>query len=697
MRALAKAGVEVSGHSLMQAVLRHDLEQAGLLVDAGVHTEQRDARGRTPLRVAVDDHQAQLALHLIEAKANVNATTADEVSILGAAVANDQPAIAEQLLTNGARADGRMPDGETILPWAIRHEQRALVRSMMLAGADPHLKDQQGNPLLHIALDCGRRDLVDSLIALGADSGAVDAHGESTLHYALRRGWFDAVPRLVAGGADPNLPSPAGLTPLELALRAHDSHMLDLLLNCGADPNLPNPGGLTPLEHALNTRDLTSLGQLLKRGANPNLANPAGLTPLERAISARDSSLLRQLLQGGANPNLRGAAHTTAVHTAIRSRWTEGLNLLAHAQADFNLSFADGHTPLDEAFAANDSELLGLLLRCRVRPDARDARGRLAVEAAAAAGRGATVKLLLDYGYPAGNVLYVACARGDTAMAGLLLACGVAPDSSCVPTVDSPLGAALRDSNDGLAATLIAYGATTRIRLAEGQSPLHLAIATGCHRSVKMLLDSGADPNAPFCYPVSPAFIRQVRPGVMQWELRMDRKITPLMLAADSGVPQSAVHLLAAGAKKNVWTRYSQLGPLNFAAQREDVKMLRALLGQDPERVDRRIVISLSEQRARMFDLSGLEIFNTKVSTGRQGFATRTGDFVITEKNRVWTSTIYHASMPFFLRLSCSDFGLHQGYVPGYPASHGCIRVPADKASQLFAIARVGDHVQIVP
>jgi hypothetical protein len=210
-------------------------------------------------------------------------------------------------------------------------------------------------------------------------------------------------------------------------------------------------------------------------------------------------------------------------------------------------------------------------------------------------------------------------------------------------------------------------------------------------------LEAGANPNESLSYPVSPAFIEQVRPGPMRWSLKLDRNHTPLMLAADAGVPQTAVHLLAAGAKKSVWTLVNRSWPLNFAAQREDVKMMRVMLGQDPEREERRLVISLSEQRVRMFDAVGAEIFNAKVSTGRKGNATRTGDFVITDKNRTWTSTIYHASMPYFQRLSCGDFGLHQGNVPGYPASHGCIRVPAGKASQLFAMTRVGDRVQIVP
>ena len=105
----------------------------------------------------------------------------------------------------------------------------------------------------------------------------------------------------------------------------------------------------------------------------------------------------------------------------------------------------------------------------------------------------------------------------------------------------------------------------------------------------------------------------------------------------------------------------------------------------------------MSEQKARLFDSEGKEIFITKVSTGRKGFATKTGEFVITNKHRDWTSTLYHASMPYFQRLSCGDFGMHQGVVPGYPASHGCIRVPEGNAAKLFALTEPGDRVRIMP
>jgi hypothetical protein len=183
----------------------------------------------------------------------------------------------------------------------------------------------------------------------------------------------------------------------------------------------------------------------------------------------------------------------------------------------------------------------------------------------------------------------------------------------------------------------------------------------------------------------------------MRWLLKTDRNVTPLMVAADAGNISVARHLLESGARTEVWTRFSELWPMDLASRRNDVQMMRLFLGQDPYREERRIEVRLSEQRARLMDACGKEIFTTRISTGRAGFTTPTGEYAITNKHRDWTSTLYHASMPYFLRLSCGAFGLHQGYVPDYPASHGCIRVPEGKAAKLFAMTQTGDRVTILP
>jgi lipoprotein-anchoring transpeptidase ErfK/SrfK len=51
--------------------------------------------------------------------------------------------------------------------------------------------------------------------------------------------------------------------------------------------------------------------------------------------------------------------------------------------------------------------------------------------------------------------------------------------------------------------------------------------------------------------------------------------------------------------------------------------------------------------------------------------------------------------MPYFMRLSCLDFGMHEGVVPNYPASHGCIRLPSEAARKLFAEIPVGTLVTV--
>src|SRR5690606_18319800 len=117
--------------------------------------------------------------------------------------------------------------------------------------------------------------------------------------------------------------------------------------------------------------------------------------------------------------------------------------------------------------------------------------------------------------------------------------------------------------------------------------------------------------------------------------------------------------LLDAGAKKSTWTRKTKIWPINFASRRGDIQMMRLLLGQDPHDEERKIVISLSEQRARLFDAAGNALLTIRVSTGRKGYETPQGEFVITNKYRDWTSTLYDAKMPHFQRFSCGDFGLH--------------------------------------
>jgi hypothetical protein len=107
------------------------------------------------------------------------------------------------------------------------------------------------------------------------------------------------------------------------------------------------------------------------------------------------------------------------------------------------------------------------------------------------------------------------------------------------------------------------------------------------------------------------------------------------------------------------------------------------------------IVVSLPAQRAYVYR-NGVRIGVSTVSTGQSGHDTPAGIYTILEKRREHYSNLYdNAPMPFMQRLSWDGIALHAGTLPGYPASHGCVRLPAAFAEVLFAETRAGTVVVV--
>jgi lipoprotein-anchoring transpeptidase ErfK/SrfK len=98
------------------------------------------------------------------------------------------------------------------------------------------------------------------------------------------------------------------------------------------------------------------------------------------------------------------------------------------------------------------------------------------------------------------------------------------------------------------------------------------------------------------------------------------------------------------------------------------------------------IVISKKSQHMFVFS-NGTLWASTPISTGKRRHETPSGVFPILQKHRLHHSNIYSgAPMPFMQRLTWSGIALHAGWVPGYPASHGCVRVPRAFAQALFKL-----------
>jgi hypothetical protein len=107
------------------------------------------------------------------------------------------------------------------------------------------------------------------------------------------------------------------------------------------------------------------------------------------------------------------------------------------------------------------------------------------------------------------------------------------------------------------------------------------------------------------------------------------------------------------------------------------------------------VVVSLPMQRLHVYR-NGVRIGEAAVSTGKPGHETPPGVFTILQKRREHYSNLYDdAPMPYMQRLTWGGIALHEGRIPGYPASHGCIRLPSGFAEHLFSVTGTGTVVVV--
>jgi len=106
------------------------------------------------------------------------------------------------------------------------------------------------------------------------------------------------------------------------------------------------------------------------------------------------------------------------------------------------------------------------------------------------------------------------------------------------------------------------------------------------------------------------------------------------------------------------------------------------------------IIVSIKEQLLHVHR-RGVRIGVSTVSTGKQGHDTPLGVFTILQKKEEHVSSIYGSEMPFMQRLTWTGIALHAGALPGYPASHGCVRLPLKFAELVFSATKLGTPVVI--
>jgi ankyrin repeat protein len=416
-----------------------------------------------------------------------------------------------------------------------------------------------------------------------------------------------------------------------------------------------------------------------------------------QALATQRTSLIDFYLSERFNPNARAAQDRPLLLAATLQRDRDTVRRLLDAGASVDLADNTGLTPLMAAAIQGDLEMLPAFVGRVTNIAAIDRRGRTALHYAILAQKPEVVELLLrmmpDLGPHSSTLLAASFEGGNKAITETVLQhIPILPEWSS--STRRLLTAALASGNQEQIRLLLKKHATPPTLEGSNTPLLADALVRNDSTAFYNLLIGGTDPNAVLPEHCSREFLDVLPSKFLRSYIEGDKGVTMLMLAAALGQPDYVRALIDAGANRNRSTVKYKMLPLYFAARTDSWRCTQLLLGSGPPPDRLRIEISLALQHIAVIK-DGVPVFNTVCSTGREGYSTRTGSFVITDKERSHRSTIYKVEMPYFMRLSCLDFGMHEGVVPTYPASHGCIRMPGDAARKLFAEIPIGTLVTV--
>ncbi|HEV2095782.1 MAG TPA: ankyrin repeat domain-containing protein [Chthoniobacterales bacterium] len=400
---------------------------------------------------------------------------------------------------------------------------------------------------------------------------------------------------------------------------------------------------------------------------DPQFAVSQGRTPLLQAALIQDWPRVRQLLSGGASPKTADVSGLTPLMAAARASNIEFITLLLKSSAQANATDARGRAAVDYAVAAGQVGAVQTLVPLLPSEQERPALRHDLITSAFETGDWRVIRVLLTHSAPlpewtaaARRLLQVTIAADDEFDLRLLLASEIEPPPF-----------------EGGSWPLLAQ-----------------SIVSGDAGLFNLLLRCGVDPNTVVPNPCEKRFLARISSNYLRQYVETDSGITVLMLAAGLGRAEFVQALLDAGADRNRTTRHDKMLALYFATRSHTYRSTQLLLGTGPLPEELRIEISLAQQKAVVLQ-GGAPIYTTSCSTGREGFSTPPGSYVITDKDRNHRSTIYKVSMPYFMRLNCRDFGMHEGVTSNPHASHGCVRLPSEAAHRFFKEIPIGTVVAI--
>jgi ankyrin repeat protein len=498
-----------------------------------VNVNAVDARGRTPLHIAAEKKNANLAAFFIALGANVNALDNERRSPLGISAELKDPGVAKLLAAAGGDIHAPMKNKSTPALTALSLKGEFL--SAILTPAALASGDDQGRTILHLAGLEGNTAATEIILALGPELESKDRDGSTALDLALSRAdsriHMDTAEKLILAGAwsdnpvypyfapavrssNYNIRSGDGLAPLHYAAREGHEGLISFLIERNANVNIKNASGAAPLHEAARSGNLRIMEMILDNGAEINAQDAKGNSVLHIGIPPtvhREAAVL--FLSRGINPNLRDVHGESPIHIAITlNRDPDLLQTLLGGGADVSIRNIDGKTPLYLAIQENRINAIGPLLAYGSDIFAADNGG------------------ITPFDW--------ALRENSPILTTLITPESVQQSDSAGNTM---LHAAVKNRADlKITGYILDQKALVNARNKEGETALHLAARLNEAEAGELLLSRGADIFAPNSRGESPLYLAFVSPGgIRTW------MINPTTLEAKDGMGNTILHYAA--------------------------------------------------------------------------------------------------------------------------------------------------------